>query len=239
MPNYIMRYCLRWPQAICIPLGNTQPFIYVFQRESCIMWDPKKMRRGRWWLKLRGKGRFFSTATSTTSVITWDRRRLSTGSRASTTGWGSSRMWWTGWVHMSSPGCCCVSITVTLHHRNQVLWLFQIKVCETCQHTERKKNLARTVRPIKVEAPWDIIAIDLIGFPSSLFLWSLTISAELFVMMCLVLLPSASGPFPETQQGNKSITLILDYFSKWPEAFPMQKTDPLSVARCISKCIYR
>ncbi|XP_072243149.1 gypsy retrotransposon integrase-like protein 1 [Leuresthes tenuis] len=84
-----------------------------------------------------------------------------------------------------------------------------IKVCETCQHTERSKNLARTVRPIKVDAPWDIIGIDFIG------------------------------PFPETRQGNKCVTLIIDYFSKWPEAFPVQKTDVLSVARCISKCIYR
>lgn len=41
--------------------------------------------------------------------------------------------------------------------------LFQIKVCETCQHAERNKNLARTVRPLKVEAPWDIVGIDFIG----------------------------------------------------------------------------
>lgn len=41
--------------------------------------------------------------------------------------------------------------------------LFQIKVCDTCQHTERNKNLARTVRPLKVEAPWDIVGIDFIG----------------------------------------------------------------------------
>lgn len=46
--------------------------------------------------------------------------------------------------------------------------LFQIKVCETCQHAERNKNLARTVRPLKVEAPWDIVGIDFIGtLPSS------------------------------------------------------------------------
>ncbi|KAA8592088.1 hypothetical protein FQN60_017543 [Etheostoma spectabile] len=46
-------------------------------------------------------------------------------------------------------------------------------------------------------------------------------------------------PFPETQQGNTSVVVLIDYFSKWPEAFPVQKTDALSVARCISKCIYR
>uniref|UniRef100_A0A3B4TN92 Gypsy retrotransposon integrase-like protein 1 n=1 Tax=Seriola dumerili TaxID=41447 RepID=A0A3B4TN92_SERDU len=84
-----------------------------------------------------------------------------------------------------------------------------IKVCETCQHTERNKNLARTVRPIKVDTPWDIVGIDIIG------------------------------PFPETQQGNTHVTVLIDYLSKWPEAFPVQKTDAFSVARCISKCIYR
>ncbi|XP_037113967.1 uncharacterized protein zgc:113436 isoform X2 [Syngnathus acus] len=84
-----------------------------------------------------------------------------------------------------------------------------IKVCETCQHAERNKNLARTVRPIKVDAPWDIVGIDIIG------------------------------PFPETQQLNTHVTVLIDYFSKWPEAFPLQKTDAVSIARCISKCMSR
>ncbi|XP_061674551.1 gypsy retrotransposon integrase-like protein 1 isoform X2 [Syngnathoides biaculeatus] len=82
-----------------------------------------------------------------------------------------------------------------------------IKVCETCQHAERNKNMARTVRPIKVDAPWDIVGIDIIG------------------------------PFPETQQCNTHAAVLIDYFSKWPEAFPVQKTDAVSVARCISKCM--
>lgn len=56
--------------------------------------------------------------------------------------------------------------------------------------------------------------------------------------VCLSVLCSP-GPFPETQQGNTKVTVLIDYFSKWPEAFPVQKTDALSVARCISKCIYR
>ncbi|XP_043963869.1 uncharacterized protein zgc:113436 isoform X3 [Gambusia affinis] len=84
-----------------------------------------------------------------------------------------------------------------------------IKLCETCQQTERNKNLARTVRPIKVDAPWDIVGIDFIG------------------------------PLTESQHGNKSVILFIDYFSKWPEAFSTQTADPPSVARCISKCVYR
>uniref|UniRef100_A0A8C4Z7X6 Gypsy retrotransposon integrase-like protein 1 n=1 Tax=Gadus morhua TaxID=8049 RepID=A0A8C4Z7X6_GADMO len=84
-----------------------------------------------------------------------------------------------------------------------------IKVCDTCQQNERNKNLARAVRPIKVDAPWDIVGIDIIG------------------------------PFPETHQGNTSVLTLIDYFSKWVEAFPIQKTDIPSVARCISKSVYR
>lgn len=47
------------------------------------------------------------------------------------------------------------------------------------------------------------------------------------------------GPFPETQRGNTAVTLLVDYFSKWPEAFAVGGADTLSVARCISRCLYR
>ncbi|KAG7271304.1 hypothetical protein CRUP_021041, partial [Coryphaenoides rupestris] len=50
-----------------------------------------------------------------------------------------------------------------------------IKVCDTCQQNERNKNLARTVRPIKVDAPWDIVGIDIIGVAELLRdRWNLT-----------------------------------------------------------------
>ncbi|RXN22160.1 gypsy retrotransposon integrase 1 [Labeo rohita] len=85
-----------------------------------------------------------------------------------------------------------------------------IKVCETCQHAERNKNLARTVRPIKVDGPWDILAIEIIG------------------------------PFPGTAHGgNTHVVIITDYYSKWVEAFPVQKKDGLCVARCISSSTCR
>ncbi|TRZ02133.1 hypothetical protein DNTS_031912 [Danionella cerebrum] len=85
-----------------------------------------------------------------------------------------------------------------------------IKLCETCQCAERNKNLARTLRPIKVDGPWEILAIEIIG------------------------------PFPGTvQRGNMHIVIITDYYSKWVEAFPVQKKDSLCVARCISSSICR
>ncbi|XP_052335027.1 gypsy retrotransposon integrase-like protein 1 isoform X1 [Oncorhynchus keta] len=98
------------------------------------------------------------------------------------------------YIHYSYKLCNCLS---------------QIKVCETCQHTERNKNMTRTVRPIKVDAPWEILGIDIFG------------------------------PFQKTQQGNSSVVIVTDYFSKWVEAFPIQKRDALSVARCISTSIFR
>ncbi|KAJ8261131.1 hypothetical protein COCON_G00168540 [Conger conger] len=84
-----------------------------------------------------------------------------------------------------------------------------IKLCETCQQTERSKNMSRTIRPIKVEAPWEVVGIDMLG------------------------------PFPETCRGNTYVVILTDYLSKWVEAFPVQKKDPLCVARCISSAVYR
>ncbi|KAI5618514.1 uncharacterized protein zgc:113436 [Silurus meridionalis] len=85
-----------------------------------------------------------------------------------------------------------------------------IKVCETCQHAERNKNMARTPRPLKVEGPWDTITVDILG------------------------------PFPCTSYGgNTHLVLITDYYSKWAEAFPVQRRDFLCVARCISSTVYR
>ncbi|XP_035381962.1 uncharacterized protein zgc:113436 isoform X1 [Electrophorus electricus] len=85
-----------------------------------------------------------------------------------------------------------------------------IKVCETCQHTERNKNMTRTVRPMKVDGPWEIVAVEIMG------------------------------PFPGSAHGgNTHIVIVTDYYSKWVEVFPVQKKDSLCVARCISSSIYR
>ncbi|XP_051777065.1 gypsy retrotransposon integrase-like protein 1 isoform X1 [Erpetoichthys calabaricus] len=90
--------------------------------------------------------------------------------------------------------------------RDVVDW---IKVCETCQNAEHNKSLSRKLRPIKVEAPWEILIIDLMG------------------------------PFPETSKENTFLLLLTDYFSKWVEAIPLPKKEPLSVARCLSSAFYR
>ena len=42
--------------------------------------------------------------------------------------------------------------------------------------------------------------------------------------ICLV------GPLPETPRGNKYIITVTDYFSKWPEAAPLQDKTAVGVA---------
>ena len=43
----------------------------------------------------------------------------------------------------------------------------------------------------------------------------------------------AIGPLPETQRGNRYIIVMVDHFTKWCEAIPMQRIDAISTARCI------
>lgn len=48
-----------------------------------------------------------------------------------------------------------------------------------------------------------------------------------------------AGPFPETSQSNTHVLLVTDYFSKWVEAAPLQKKDPLAVAKALATIFYR
>uniref|UniRef100_A0A8C6UA59 Gypsy retrotransposon integrase-like protein 1 n=1 Tax=Neogobius melanostomus TaxID=47308 RepID=A0A8C6UA59_9GOBI len=84
-----------------------------------------------------------------------------------------------------------------------------IKLCETCRGAERSKNMSRTVRPQRVGAPWDFITADILG------------------------------PFPVSARGHTHVLLLVDYFSKWPEASPLHRADPQSIAREISTCVFR
>ncbi|KAL3888934.1 hypothetical protein ACJMK2_001294 [Sinanodonta woodiana] len=39
------------------------------------------------------------------------------------------------------------------------------------------------------------------------------------------------GPLPRTKQGNKYIMVIGDYFTKWTEAYPVEKIDAKTTAK--------
>ena len=42
------------------------------------------------------------------------------------------------------------------------------------------------------------------------------------------------GPLPTSMKGNKYILVVTDLFSKWVEAFPLVKTDSLTLAKVLT-----
>ena len=42
-----------------------------------------------------------------------------------------------------------------------------------------------------------------------------------------------AGPFPETDLGNKYILVVMDYFSKWPEAFALPNQEATTISRTL------
>ena len=41
------------------------------------------------------------------------------------------------------------------------------------------------------------------------------------------------GPLPETEHGNKYLLIAMDYFSKWPEAYPLPNQEAITVAKVL------
>ena len=84
-----------------------------------------------------------------------------------------------------------------------------VQSCEECQRRKNPKhNKTGKLIPIYVTRPWEKIAIDIIG------------------------------PLPRSNKGNLYILTIIDYFTKWPEAFPMNNKSAETVARIIVKEVF-
>ena len=82
------------------------------------------------------------------------------------------------------------------------MFQFQIQHCDICQRTKRKfDHPSEPLHPVPVpSAVWSQLGIDLIG------------------------------PLRETTSGNKYAIVVVDYFSKWPEARAVPTKEAIHVA---------
>ena len=79
-----------------------------------------------------------------------------------------------------------------------------VKACEVCR--AKMGPHRRGVAPLQlyqVGAPMERIAVDI------------------------------AGPFPTTERGNRFILVVMDYFTKWPEAFPLPNHEATTVAEVL------
>ena len=65
-----------------------------------------------------------------------------------------------------------------------------IERCVPCARFKKGPNRRGPLQPVKAMAPFHMVAIDVVG------------------------------PLPETERGNKYIVCCMDYYTKWPMAFP-------------------
>ena len=77
----------------------------------------------------------------------------------------------------------------------------QVTECDSCQRTNHSiKAPHLPLQPIPITGLWNLWGVDLIG------------------------------PLTLTPRGNRYIIVATDYFSKWPEAAPLQNKEAITVA---------
>ena len=111
-----------------------------------------------------------------------------------------------------SVSSCHFGIRKTLHRlRMRFYWIgMRRDVCEWCRVCEAcsaKKGPPRTLQAplqiVSVGAPMERIAVDI------------------------------AGPFPVSSSGNRYILVVIDYFTKWPEVFPLPNQEAGTIARAL------
>lgn len=91
--------------------------------------------------------------------------------------------------------------------RHSRISCLQVRLCDTCQRTNRKLSIAAPeLHPVPVVSPWFHLGIDLIG-PIS----------------------------PLSRQGNSYILTISDYFTKFVDAIALPDKEAVGVAAALFK----
>ncbi|KAK1139765.1 hypothetical protein AOXY_G37511 [Acipenser oxyrinchus oxyrinchus] len=83
-----------------------------------------------------------------------------------------------------------------------------LKFCPECERKRPTVKAPTTYTPIQVNEPWELVGMDRIGKLS------------------------------KTERGHEYICTVVDYLTKWAEAFPLQ-TKSAAVSDCIIKIFYR
>ena len=78
------------------------------------------------------------------------------------------------------------------------------KLCAVCAAKKGAKKTRSPLQQYEVGCPMERIAMDFMG------------------------------PFPETESGNRHLLVIMDYFTKWPEAYALPNQEALTVAKVLA-----
>ncbi|CAF1556284.1 unnamed protein product, partial [Adineta steineri] len=77
-----------------------------------------------------------------------------------------------------------------------------VRACILCQqYKPTNQKPGGLMKPIIVSEPWYTVGIDI------------------------------TGPFTKTRRGNRFILVVVDYFTKWVELFPLQSTKATTIAQ--------
>lgn len=80
-----------------------------------------------------------------------------------------------------------------------------VRSCQDCQTRKKPRNNHRApLLPIPVSAPWERLAMDVLG------------------------------PLPVTLNGARYIVVFVEFLTKWPEIFPVKNIDAVTIARLIT-----
>ena len=83
-----------------------------------------------------------------------------------------------------------------------------IRGCDVCQKRKGKEKPHEPLHPIKANRPFELIGIDCVG------------------------------PLPETDNKNKYIIVMTDYFTKWPEAAAVQDIKATTIAKFLYDFVF-